>query len=227
MTSRGAAWLTLATLVACSGTPERTSTARAQVTSPRLPELVPAPPAQDAGPADADVPETSLPSAPALPTASAPPRFAPPHARTASPDDGQWSALASHEGTALLYQATVHPSPTKGQAKVTVVAIDLARVALRLVAGTREPVSPKTMTSARPGIVPLDDHPLLIAVTNGGWPGVDCSLFCCSSSISGPVRGIGVIIRKGIMSQRQVCSTMRGLPEVWHSCSRIPALRPT
>jgi len=80
-----------------------------------------------------------------------------------------WTPIASHEGTALLYQATVHPSPTKGQAKVIVVAIDLARVALRLVAGTREPVSPKTMTSARPGIVPIDDHPLLIAVTNGGW----------------------------------------------------------
>ncbi len=77
--------------------------------------------------------------------------------------------LASHEGVPLLYQTTVHPSPTKGQAKVTVVAIDLARVALRLVAGTREPVSPPTMKAVRPGVVPSDDHPLLIAVTNGGW----------------------------------------------------------
>ncbi len=108
-------------------------------------------------------------AASSLPAAAAPPRFTPPNARTGQPEDGQWSPLASHEGTVSLYQTTVHPSLTKRQVKVTVVAIDLARVALRLVAGTREPVSPQKNEISRPGVVPMGDHPVLIAVTNGGW----------------------------------------------------------
>lgn len=169
MISRAAVGLVLATTVACTGTPERPSTARSPAPgSP--PAAAPSAPPHDAGAADAEVVvDAALPAAPALPVPAAPARFAPPHTRTASPDDGVWSPIASHEGAALLYQSTVHPSPTKGQAKVVVVAIDLARVALRLVAGTREPVGPPKAQVARPGVVPLDEHAVLLAVTNGGW----------------------------------------------------------
>ena len=171
MTSRAAVGLVLAATVACTGTPERPSTARAPApTSP--PAAAPSPPPHDAGVTDAEVVVDAAPPAapaPALLVPAAPARFAPPHARTAAPDDGSWTTVASHDGAAMLYQSTVHPSPTKGQAKVAVVAVDLARVAFRLVAGTREPVGPPNVQIARPGVVPLDEHAVLLAVTNGGW----------------------------------------------------------
>jgi hypothetical protein len=123
----------------------------------------------DAGASDAEAFEASSPAAPALPVPSAPARFAPPHARTASPDDGGWIAIASHDGAPMLYQSTVHPSPSKAQAVVRVVAVDLRRVDFRLVAGTREPVGPTKLPVVRPGVVPVEEHDVLVAVTNGGW----------------------------------------------------------
>ena len=172
MSSRLVACLILVTLAACSGkTRERPQVPNPSATTAReadAPPSVPPPVAllEDAG----GVADSSV-SAPAPLSAAAPPGFAAPYAKTASIGDGAWTPLVSHQGVPLLYQSTVHPSPTKGRAMVTVVAIDLVRVALRLVAGTREPVSadPRGVPSVRAGVVPPADLARLIAVTNGGW----------------------------------------------------------
>ncbi len=172
MSSRLVACLVMGTLVACSGkTRELPQAPNPSITSARSADALasarpPEPLPEDAG----GVASSSAPDPP-LPPAAPPPRFAAPYAKTASIDDGVWTSLVSHEGVALLYQSTVHSSAKNGRAKVTVVAIDLVRVALGLVAGTREPVSasPRGVPSARPGVVPPADLPRLIAVTNGGW----------------------------------------------------------
>ena len=70
---------------------------------------------------------------------------------------------------ALLYRTTVHPHPVKPHVYVAVVAVDLTRVALRLVAGTHEPISTTVPPERRPGLVPRGDLQDLIAVMNGGF----------------------------------------------------------
>jgi hypothetical protein len=52
---------------------------------------------------------------------------------------------------------------------VALVAIDLERVALHLVAGTREPLSTAVPDERRPGVVAAADLPGLLAVFNGGF----------------------------------------------------------
>ena len=99
-----------------------------------------------------------------------PPPLRPLHPRTAQPDDGAWRPVRPDpEGEAVLYETTLHPSPTNPYVTVSLVAVDLARVALRLVAGTREPVAPDVPALARAGLVPVADHAGLLAVANGGW----------------------------------------------------------
>jgi hypothetical protein len=72
-------------------------------------------------------------------------------------------------GPAVLYRTTVHPHRIKWDHEVTVVAIDLREVELRLVAGTQEPVSPGVPAERRPGLVPQADQADLVAVFNGGF----------------------------------------------------------
>jgi hypothetical protein len=70
---------------------------------------------------------------------------------------------------ALLYRTTVHPDPNKPHVYVVIVAIDLTRVGVNLVAGTHEPLSEEVPPQHRPGLVPPADLPKLIAVMNGGF----------------------------------------------------------
>ena len=70
---------------------------------------------------------------------------------------------------ALVYQSTVHPHAIKPFVYVAVVAIDLARVDLRLVAGMDEPESKAVPKDKRPGLVPEADCADLLAVFNGGY----------------------------------------------------------
>jgi hypothetical protein len=126
----------------------------------------PAPPPPGKPP---DEPPPATPPAP--PNVFPPPPFAPPAERTARPDDGVWLPYvpAGVGEPALLYRTTVHPDAVKRHVVVTVVAIDLQRVALRLVAGTLEPTSDSVPKEHRPGIVAPADLPELIAVLNGGF----------------------------------------------------------
>jgi hypothetical protein len=63
----------------------------------------------------------------------------------------------------------VHPDGAKPQVYVALVAIDLQRVGVHLVAGTQEPLNDKIPPERRPGLVPAADQPSLIAVFNGGF----------------------------------------------------------
>ncbi len=71
--------------------------------------------------------------------------------------------------SAALYRSTVHPEPIKPFVYVAVVAIDLARVALTLVAGTDEPLAEQVPAERRGALVPTDQQAGLIAVFNGGF----------------------------------------------------------
>ncbi len=135
--------------------------ASAQATSSAEPP--PTLPAASAAP----TPPTN-PNAPAFP----PPRFEAPFPTVATPADGVWLELAEGrrgEDPPLLAKSIVHPDKKRPFAAVAVVAMDLTRINLRLVAGTTEPLSEKVSLAERPGLVPTNEHADLIAVFNGGF----------------------------------------------------------
>jgi hypothetical protein len=68
-----------------------------------------------------------------------------------------------------MVRSEVHPDRIKSQMHVALVAIDLRRVAVHLVAGTLEPRSSTVPAERRPGLVPAADQPDLLAVHNGGF----------------------------------------------------------
>jgi hypothetical protein len=69
----------------------------------------------------------------------------------------------------VLYRTTLHPHPQNKWVYVVLVAIDLTRAELSLVAGTKEPVNDAIPKEERGGLVPLDEQPRLAAVFNGGF----------------------------------------------------------
>lgn len=97
-----------------------------------------------------------------------PPGFAPPFPRTAQAGDGTWTALGDGASPPMV-RATVHPHSIKRHVYVVVVAIDLRRVELHLVAGTEEPKSKSVPKERRPGLVPAAAQSDLLAVFNGGF----------------------------------------------------------
>lgn len=104
--------------------------------------------------------------APAAPTVDAfpPPAFTPPFEGVASPGDGAWIPMKEPG----LAKAVVHPDPKRSFAAVAVVAMDLRRTALHLVAGTSEPQG-NVPQEHRPGLVPKDAVGDLVAAFNGGF----------------------------------------------------------
>jgi hypothetical protein len=131
----------------------------------------------DAPPAELfDEPEAPPPAPPSTPEAVATPRFPPPDiappntgARTAQ--DGHWTTWSTgpEPGTDVLARTQLHPDKERTQAVVAVIAIDLTRVTLHLVAGTREPFTEDAPLGDRTGRIPEEDVPALIAAFNGGW----------------------------------------------------------
>jgi hypothetical protein len=118
-------------------------------------------PAQDASP-----PENVVPFPP--------PDFAPPHARSAQPGDGKWTRLGepgdrAAAGDPLLFRTVVHPHSISKWISVTLVAIDLQRTRVKLVAGTEDPVSKTAPPELRTGLIPHEHQAGLLAVMNGGW----------------------------------------------------------
>lgn len=110
---------------------------------------------------------------PAAPQAAdfPPPAYAPPFPRVASEGDGRWIRMvdpARPDETALA-KSVVHPDPKRSFAAIAVVAIDLRKVNVRLMAGTAEPTSLTVPRERRPGIVPATEVEDLIAVFNGGF----------------------------------------------------------
>jgi hypothetical protein len=128
-----------------------------------------------AKPSETPAKPTTEPVAPP-PVAFPPADFAPPSERSAKPGDGKWLPLGDRahgelaaEAPRLLYKAVVHPHQVSRFISVTVVAIDLSRASLHLVAGTVEPISAAVSKSERTGLVPLEHQSSLLAVFNGGY----------------------------------------------------------
>jgi hypothetical protein len=90
-----------------------------------------------------------------------------------APGDGQWVVLP--DGTVLddarMFKTLLHPDAERAWAELFVVALDLRRVRLHLVAGTLEPQStlPEALDVARPGRVPDELHDGVLAAFNGGF----------------------------------------------------------
>jgi hypothetical protein len=124
-------------------------------------------------------PPAQTPIADAAPRASAasrrdaaPAPYAAPFPEVAAAGDGVWVPIAGTgaPGDApVLSKSVVHPDPKRGFAAIAVVAIDLTRVDLKLVAGTKEPFSNDVPAERRPGLVPAEHAGDLIAAFNGGF----------------------------------------------------------
>ncbi len=159
-------------LPACGAPPREPSrpTAPPSAAPPPAPTVVPA----AAPEAPAAIPSVT-PTAPPAPDPGAdafPPKRVPPlHARTARAGDGEWAPFfeGAPGSPPVGVRTTVHPDPIKPQVYVTVVALDLRRVAIHLVSGTIEPASTGVPPSHRVGRVPSEDQPELLAVFNGGF----------------------------------------------------------
>ncbi len=96
-----------------------------------------------------------------------PPAFSPPVQRTAAAGDGVWTALPVGDGA--MARTVVHPHAFKKFVYAAIVAVDLGRIGVKLVAGTIEPESKRVPPGDRSGLVPAADRSRLVAVFNGGF----------------------------------------------------------
>jgi hypothetical protein len=104
-----------------------------------------------------------------------PPAFTPPHTGVASASDGKWFAIPTPQDTSeppRMVKALVHSDPKRSFSMVAVVAIDLTRVEMQAVPGFGEPASSTVGRDKRPGMVPADAYPDLLAAFNGGFQAV-------------------------------------------------------
>ncbi|HVY46584.1 MAG TPA: hypothetical protein VHB21_11935, partial [Minicystis sp.] len=134
-------------------------------------------------PSAAKAPATAAAIAPAAassaaPAAAAPKDFPPakfdaPYPSVATDVDGTWVPIEDGLGAGpVMFKSLVHPDPKRSFAAVAVVAVDLRRVSLHLVAGTQEPENPKIPAERRPGLVPKDAQGDLVAAFNGGFKAI-------------------------------------------------------
>ncbi|MEJ7731566.1 MAG: hypothetical protein WKG00_20425 [Polyangiaceae bacterium] len=127
------------------------------------------PPRTPDGSADADAG-----AVPAAPPGWKPPDVAPMHANWSAPGDGQWLPIADvrhPEDAPRMYKTLLHPDRNRSWAAVCVVAVELSRAQLHLVAGRYEPESkePAARDYPRPAVVPAEHHGDLLAAFNGGF----------------------------------------------------------
>jgi hypothetical protein len=111
--------------------------------------------------------------APPIP-AFAPKAVGPVHAAWSAPGDGQWVAIAVRDVPSEaphMYKTLLHPDKNRSWAEVFVVAMDIRRIDLHLVPGTKEPIATEeaALTVARPGVIPEHDHSTVLAAFNGGF----------------------------------------------------------
>jgi hypothetical protein len=91
-----------------------------------------------------------------------------------APGDGKWVPMPDPrrpgEPTYMM-KTLLHTDPSRSWAEVFVVAIDLRRVRLYAVAGTREPAadSPAGEKYERKGLIPEEHHEELLGAFNGGF----------------------------------------------------------
>lgn len=131
------------------------------------------PPRSGASNSAATAPDTS---ALAEPTARAgvppfqPRNVQPLYPALAAPGEGLWLPMPNPYNAAaapLMFKTFLHPDPARSYARVAIVAVDLTRVQLRVVAGTQEPVSSARVP--RSGLIPRANQSTLVAAFNGGF----------------------------------------------------------
>ena len=91
-----------------------------------------------------------------------------------APGDGKWVAMTDPRRPGeppYMMKTLLHTDPGRSWAEVFVVAIDLRRVRLYAVAGTREPAadSPAGEKYERKGLIPSEHQDDLLAAFNGGF----------------------------------------------------------
>lgn len=131
-----------------------------------------------------EVPEPAAPAALTAPAAHAstgvvpavfrPKDVGPSHTAWSAPGDGRWVPIVDHarpDEPPRLYKTLLHPDPSRSWAELFIVAVDLSRVDLHLMAGTREPAATteEGKTLARPAKIPEAHHGELLAAFNGGF----------------------------------------------------------
>nr|AYM54511.1 hypothetical protein [Racemicystis crocea] len=141
----------------------------------------------EAPPAGAtNTPVATLPASAVRPTPSSagatpelegfpPPPVNPPYERVAATGDGVWIAMnesAAPGQAPTMAKTVIHPDRRRSFAAVAVVAIDLRRTSLHLVAGTTEPYSTTVPIERRPGLVPREAAADIIAAFNGGFKAI-------------------------------------------------------
>jgi hypothetical protein len=99
----------------------------------------------------------------------------PPAAKTATAGDGVWTpfgdASLGERAAAgpFIVRTVVHPHPDSRYLTVTIAAVDLSRVAVRLVPGTDDMLWAKRPPGEPSGLVPAQERDRLLAVMNGGF----------------------------------------------------------
>jgi hypothetical protein len=91
-----------------------------------------------------------------------------------APGDGKWLPMPDARNpnrAPVMFKTLLHPDKNRSWAEVFVVAIDLRRVDIHLVPGSKEPEA--TVDSAkdleRPGVIPEGDRSRTMAAFNGGF----------------------------------------------------------
>jgi hypothetical protein len=115
--------------------------------------------------------------APASTASAFPPAdFEAPSPKSALKGDGHWTAFGDKarseraaEDPPLIVRTLVHPHPSSRFVTVTIAAVDLSRVALRLVPGTEDLAWAKLPVTPQSGLVPADDQDSLLFIMNGGF----------------------------------------------------------
>lgn len=98
----------------------------------------------------------------------------PVHQSWSAPGDGQWLPIELPDLPQLdahLFKTLLHPDKNRSWAELFVVAIDLRRTHVHLVAGSREPkaTEPEAAEMDRPGTIPAEKHGVVLAAFNGGF----------------------------------------------------------
>jgi hypothetical protein len=98
----------------------------------------------------------------------------PVHASWSAPGDGQWLPIAVPDLPALtprMWKTLLHPDKNRSWAEVFIVALDVQRINLHLVAGSQEPIAtePGAENVERKARVPEHHEAEVLAAFNGGF----------------------------------------------------------
>ena len=102
----------------------------------------------------------------------------PVHKSWSAPGDGTWIGVEAGPpdrfGSPAMYKTLLHPDKQRSWAAVSLVAVDLRRVELHMMAGRREPKSStkEAYSYKRPALIPARHRGVLLAAFNGGFKAV-------------------------------------------------------